>query len=118
MKDLFLNPKNVGEIKSPDGFGEAKDNSFGDIIYMYLIIKEDIIDEIKFESLGCRVAMASSSKLTEMVKKKTIHQALSLTEKDIKKKMGYIPPNKEKCLTLAIKSLKKAIINFQEKSSS
>ncbi|MHA1805727.1 MAG: iron-sulfur cluster assembly scaffold protein [Promethearchaeota archaeon] len=113
IKDFIKNAKNVGEIENPDGFGEARRSEFGDIIYTYVKIKKNMIAEIKFEAFGCHIAFAVAQIISDMVKNMTLEQALSLTEQDLNRVLGQVPPNKEKCISLGLESLKKAIKYYQ-----
>ncbi|MHA1845520.1 MAG: iron-sulfur cluster assembly scaffold protein [Promethearchaeota archaeon] len=113
LEDFIKNAKNVGEIENPDGFGEARRSDFGDVIYMYVKIKENKIMEIKFEAFGCYVAFAVAQAISEMVNNMTLEQALKLTEIDLKNVLGCVPSNKNKCFSLGLESLKKAIKYYQ-----
>ena len=118
----FKNPKNVGKIKKPDGSGEAGNILCGDIMRLYLKIGENkkgekIIEDIKFETLGCIVAIANTSLLTTLVKGKTIKEALSFKKEDLIKKLGQpLPPFKIHCSILAVDALKEAIYDYYLKN--
>ena len=118
----FKNPKNVGKIKKPDGSGEAGNILCGDIMRLYLKIGENkkgekIIEDIKFETLGCIVAIANTSLLTTLVKGKTIKEALSFKKEDLIKKLGQpLPLFKIHCSVLAIDALKEAIYDYYLKN--
>ena len=111
----FKNPKNMGEIKKPDAIGKAGNPVCGDVMTIYIKVKDDKIKDIKFQTLGCAVAIAMSSILTEMVKGKTLKEAEKITGKDIVKKLGGVPPMKFHCSVLAKEALKKAIENYRKK---
>lgn len=117
----FKNPRNVGKIKNPDGKGEAGNILCGDLMRIYLKIGknkkgEDFIKEIKFQTLGCAVAIANTSVLTTLVKGKTLKEALELKKEDLIKKLGKpLPPHKIHCSVLAIDALKEAIYNYYQK---
>jgi len=117
----FKKPKNVGKIKNPDGVGEAGNLACGDLMKIYLKIKknkegEDFIENIKFETLGCIVAIANTSLLTAMVKGKTIKEALKIKKEDLIKKLGQpLPPFKIHCSVLALDALKEAIYDYYQK---
>lgn len=113
VRDNFKNPRNVGRIKDPDGFGEAKSSDFGDIIYFYLKIEDNKIKKITFETFGCYAAMASASVISELAEGLSLDNAMSISEIDTMKILGDLPPEKLKCVSLAIKSLKKAINSYQ-----
>ncbi len=114
----FKNPKNYGKMKNPSAVGKLDNKNCGDVMWIYLKIKEDIIEDISFETLGCAVAIANSSLLTTMVKGKTIKEALKIKDKDLIKEFGQVPKVKLHCSFLAVKALKKAINNYYEKGSS
>lgn len=113
----FLNPKFFGKIEKPDGIGKEGNIQCGDIMTLYLKIdkKSDKIKEIKFETLGCAAAVASSDIICEMVKGRTVKQAQEIKFEEILKKLGVLPPIKIHCSVLATKALKKAIKNYQNK---
>ncbi len=118
----FKKPKNVGKIRKPNGVGEAGNFLCGDIMKLYLKVKENkkgekIIKNIRFETLGCIVAIANTSLITTLVKGKTLKEALSLEKKDLIEKLGQpLPPNKIHCSVLAIDALKEAIYNYYLKN--
>ena len=118
--DLLRNPKNMGKIKNPNGVATVGNPVCGDTMRLYLKVakkgNQEIIKEIKFQTLGCAAAIATSSILTEMVKGKTIKEALKFKNKDIVRKLGGLPEAKTHCSLLAIKALQKAIKNYQNKS--
>jgi len=117
----FKNPKNVGKIKKPSGRGEAGNILCGDIMTLYLKIGENkkgekIIEDIKFETLGCVVAIANTSLLTSLIKGKTIKEALSFKKEDLIKRLGQpLPPFKIHCSVLAVDALKEAIYDYFKK---
>ncbi len=118
----FKNPKNVGKIKKPDGSGEAGNILCGDIMRLYLKIGENkkgekIIEDIKFETLGCIVAIANTSLLTTLVKGKTIKEALFFKKENLIKRLGQpLPPFKIHCSVLAVDALKEAIYDYYLKN--
>jgi nitrogen fixation NifU-like protein len=117
----FKKPRNAGKIKNPDGRGEAGNLVCGDLMKIYLKIKktkrgEEIIKDIKFETLGCIVAIANTSLLTTMVKGKTIKEALKIKKEDLIKELGQpLPPFKIHCSVLALDALKEAIYDYYQK---
>jgi len=111
----FKHPKNVGIIKNPDGKGRVGNLICGDVMELYIKVKNNKIIDAKFQTFGCVVALAVSSILTEMVKGKTIKQAMKITNKDIIKKAGKVPPIKVHCSFLAADALKEAIKDFRKK---
>ena len=108
----FRNPKNVGKIKNPDGKGRVGNLICGYVMELYIKVKNSKIVGIKFQTFGCVVALAVSSMLTEMVKGKTIKQAIKITNKDIIKKSGKVPPIKVHCSILAADALHEAIYDY------
>ena len=116
----FKNPRNQGSMKNPDAMGEKRNPVCGDIMKMYLKIGrkkpgEEFIEDIKFETLGCVVAIAVSSVLTEIVKGKTLNQALKLEKDDIVDGLDGLPTPKIHCSMLGVDALHKAIKNYQLK---
>ncbi|PIR02594.1 MAG: iron-sulfur cluster assembly scaffold protein [Candidatus Nealsonbacteria bacterium CG_4_9_14_0_2_um_filter_37_38] len=118
----FKNPKNVGKIKDPDGVGEAGNLICGDVMKLYLKIGknkegEKIIKDIKFETLGCVVAIANTSLLTTMIKGKKLEDALKIEKEDLIKRLGQpLPPIKIHCSILAVDALKEAIYDYYLKN--
>lgn len=113
VMDHFQNPRNVGELENPDAVGEVGNPSCGDIIQLFLKIDDEVITDIKFKTFGCGAAVATSSLTTELVKGKTIEDALKISKKDIAEKLGGLPPNKMHCSNLATDALKDAIDNYR-----
>jgi len=118
----FKRPRNVGKIKNASGVGEAGNLACGDLMKIYLKIEknkkgEDFIKDIKFETLGCIVAIANTSLLTTMVKGKTVKEALKIKKEDLIKKLGQpLPPFKIHCSVLAVEALKEAIYDYYSKN--
>ena len=111
----FQNPKFVKNLKNPDGVGEIGNIACGDIMHLEIKVKDNKIEDIKVETFGCVSAIATSSKATEMVKGKTLEEALKLTEKEVADELDGLPPIKMHCSLLAVKAIKKAINNYKEK---
>ena len=116
----FLHPRNVGEIKDADGVGEAGNLICGDLMWIYIKVgrnnrREEIIEDIKFKTLGCAAAIATSSKVTELAKGKSIKEALEINNAEIAKSLGGLPPVKLHCSVLAVDALKEAIYNYLKK---
>lgn len=116
--DHFRNPRNYGEMENPDGVGETGNPVCGDVMKLYVKIgknekNEEIIEDIKFLTYGCAAAIATSSMLTEMVKGKTVKEALKVKEKDIADALGGLPNIKLHCSVLATKALKSAIDDYR-----
>jgi len=114
--DHFKNPRNVGEIPDADGVGEVGNARCGDIMKMYLKIKDNVIEDVKFETFGCGSAIASSSMATEMIKGKTIQEALSITNKDVVDALDGLPAHKLHCSVLAEESIKAAVQDYYERN--
>ena len=117
VMDHFTNPRNVGEIKDPDGVGEVGNAKCGDIMKMYLKIENDVIVDVKFETFGCGSAIASSSMATEMIKGKTVEQALKVTNRQVVDALGGLPAHKLHCSVLAEESIKAAIVDYYKKNN-
>ena len=113
--DHFLNPRNVGEIPDADGIGEVGNPRCGDIMKIYLKISGGIITDVKFKTFGCDAAIATSSVATELIKGKTIKEALKITNKDVINYLGKLPPVKIHCSLLAEQSIKAAISDYYNK---
>lgn len=109
----FQNPRNVGEIDNADGIGTVGNPSCGDIMKMYIRVKDDVIVDIKFQTFGCGAAIATSSITTEMVKGKTIEEAEKLTRNEVADSLGGLPPIKMHCSNLATDALKAAIADYR-----
>ena len=116
VMDHFMNPRNVGEIETADGVGEVGNAKCGDILKMYLKIDTDVITDVKFETFGCGSAIASSSMATEMVKGKTVEEALAITNKQVVDALGGLPAHKLHCSVLAEESIKSAIKDYYDKN--
>ena len=99
--DHFTNPRNVGEIENANGIGEVGNAKCGDIMKMYLKIENNVITDVKFETFGCGSAIASSSMATEMIKGKTVEEALNVTNKQVVDALGGLPAHKLHCSVLA-----------------
>lgn len=117
----FKHPKNMGEIKNANGIGEVGNLSCGDIMRVYIKVGKNkngqkIIKDIKFQTMGCIAAIATSSMVTELAKGKTLEEAKKLTNKDVSNSLGKLPPIKEHCSNLAADALKKAIENYEAKT--
>lgn len=115
VMDHFMHPRNVGEIENPDGVGQVGNAKCGDIMKMYLKIKDNRIEDAKFETFGCGSAIASSSMATEMIKGKTIDQALAVTNRQVVDALGGLPAHKLHCSVLAEESIKSAIKDYYDR---
>ena len=112
VMDHFKNPRNVGVIENADGIGEVGNAKCGDIMKMYLKIENEIIVDVKFETFGCASAIASSSMATEMIKGKSVHEAMELTNKAVAEALDGLPAHKLHCSVLAEEAIQAAIEDY------
>ena len=117
VMEHFTHPRNVGEIPDANGVGEVGNAKCGDIMKMYLKIKDDRIEDVKFETFGCGSAIASSSMATELIKGKTIEEALAVTNKQVVDALGGLPAYKLHCSVLAEESIKAAVKNYYDRNN-
>ena len=117
VMDHFLHPRNVGEIEDASGVGEVGNAKCGDIMKIFLDIEDEIIKDVKFQTFGCGSAIASSSMATEMVKGKSIHEALALTNKAVAEALDGLPPVKMHCSVLAEQAIKAALVDYAQKNN-
>jgi nitrogen fixation NifU-like protein len=115
VMEHFMNPKNVGEINDADGVGTVGNPACGDIMQMFLKIKDDVITDAKFKTFGCGAAIASSSMATELIKGKTITEALKVTNEEVSNELGGLPKIKRHCSVLAEEALHSALADFYKK---
>ena len=115
VMDHFTHPRNVGIIEDASGVGEVGNAKCGDIMKIYLKIEDDIIKDVKFETFGCGSAIASSSMATEMIKGKSIQEALKLTNKAVMEALGGLPPVKVHCSLLAEEAVHAALWDYAQK---
>ena len=113
--DHFSNPRNVGELENADGVGEVGNAKCGDIMKMYLKIDDGIISDVKFKTFGCGAAIATSSMATEMIKGKSIDDALQLSNKAVIEALDGLPPAKIHCSVLAEQAVKAALADYYRK---
>jgi len=113
--DHFTNPRNVGEIKDADGVGTVGNPVCGDLMTMYIKVKDNKLEDVKFKTFGCGAAIATSSMTTEMAKGKTIDEAMKITRADVADNLGGLPPIKMHCSNLAADALHEAIKDYQKK---
>jgi nitrogen fixation NifU-like protein len=118
VMDHFQNPRNVGEISAADGIGEVGNAVCGDIMKIFLKVKDGRIEDIKFKTFGCGAAIATSSMVTEIVKGKTIEEALRVTNQAVAEALDGLPPHKMHCSNLAADALHKAIEDYKNKRQS
>ena len=115
VMEHFSNPHNVGEIKDADGVGEVGNPKCGDIMRMYIKVDNDVITDVKFMTFGCGAAIATSSMATEMVKGKSLEEALKLTNKAVAEALDGLPPVKMHCSVLAEEALRSAISDYYKR---
>jgi nitrogen fixation NifU-like protein len=111
----FKKPHNYGKIKDADGIGKVGNPTCGDVMWLYIKVKNDKIIQIKFETFGCVAAIATSSVITDLIKGKTIKEALKLEKDDIVKSLGGLPLIKYHCSILAVDALRSAIRDYKNK---
>lgn len=115
VMDHFTNPRNVGEIADADGVGEVGNAKCGDIMKMYIKVDGGVISDVKFKTFGCGAAIATSSMATELIKGKTIDEALKLTNRAVVEALEGLPPAKLHCSVLAEQAMKSAIADYYKK---
>ncbi|WP_028308542.1 iron-sulfur cluster assembly scaffold protein NifU [Desulfitibacter alkalitolerans] len=113
VNDHFQNPRNQGFIEDPDVIGEVSNENLGDSITLYLKIKDNIITDIKYEIFGCPAAIATASMLTELVKGKSLEEALKVTKVDVAEALGGLPERKMECSTVSVQALREAIEEYK-----
>ncbi len=115
VMEHFANPRNVGEIPDADGIGKVGNPQCGDVMWLYIRVKDDIITDIKFKTFGCGAAIATSSMITELARGKTIEEAKKITRADVAEELGGLPPVKMHCSNLAADALREAIKDYESK---
>ncbi len=113
VMDHFRNPRNIGVIENPDGVGEVGNAKCGDIMKIYLKIEDEMIADVKFETFGCGSAIASSSMATELIKGKSVDEALTLSNKAVAEALDGLPAHKMHCSVLAEEAIKAAIEDYR-----
>ena len=116
VMDHFRNPRNVGEVEHADGIGQAGNPVCGDIMELSIKVENDVIKDVKFKTFGCGAAIATSSMVTELVKGKTVDEALEVSNKAVADALGGLPPVKMHCSVLAEEALKAAIDDYRRKN--
>ena len=115
VMDHFMNPRNMGEMEDASGVGTVGNAKCGDIMRIYIKVENDVITDVKFKTFGCGAAIATSSKATELVKGKTIDEALQITNKMVMESLGGLPPVKVHCSVLAEEALHAAIQDYKDR---
>ena len=115
VMDHFTKPRNVGVIENPDGYGKVGNPVCGDLMEMYIKVKDDVIKDIKFKTFGCGSAIATSSMVTELAIGKNIDEALKITRNDVANELDGLPPQKMHCSNLAADALHAAINDYKKK---
>jgi len=113
----FKNPRNVGEIPDADGVGKVGNPVCGDVMFIYIKVKDDIITDIKFKTLGCGAAIATSSMITEMARGKTLEEARKISRGDVAEALDGLPPQKMHCSNLASDGLRAAIEDYEKRKA-
>jgi nitrogen fixation NifU-like protein len=117
VMDHFSNPRNVGEIEDANGVGEVGNSTCGDIMKIFLKVEQERILDIKFKTFGCGAAIATSSMVTEMVKGKTLDEALEITNQAVAEALDGLPPQKIHCSNLAADALHRAIEDYRTRQA-
>lgn len=115
--DHFMHPRNFGKPKKFNGVGKVGNPVCGDVMYIYIYVKDNKIADIGFETMGCAAALATSSMVTELAKGKKLAEAEKITRDDVAKQLGGLPPIKMHCSNLAAEGLNKAIEDYKKKKS-
>ena len=117
VMDHFANPRNVGEIPDADGIGKVGNPQCGDVMWLYIKVKDGILTDIKFKTFGCGAAIATSSMITELAKGKTIEEAKKISRQDVADSLEGLPPTKMHCSNLAADALREAIKDYEAKQA-
>ena len=117
VMEHFTNPKNVGVIENADGYGKVGNPVCGDLMEIYIKVKDDIITDIKFKTFGCGSAIATSSMITELAKGKHVDEAYKITRNDVANELDGLPPQKMHCSNLAADALQEAIKDYKKKKN-
>jgi len=115
VMDHFTNPRNVGEIPNADGVGKVGNPVCGDVMYIYIKVKDNVLDDVKFKTFGCGSAIATSSMMTVLAKGLTVQQGLDLTRDEVAKALDGLPPQKMHCSNLAADGLHAAIHDYRRR---
>jgi len=115
VMEHFMSPKNVGTIENPDGYGKVGNPVCGDLMEMYITVKDDFITDMKFQTFGCGSAIATSSVVTELAKGMHVDEAMKLTRNDVADELNGLPPQKMHCSNLAADALHEAIKDYKKR---
>ena len=115
VMEHFMNPRNVGVIENPEGYGKVGNPVCGDVMEIFIKVKDDIITDIKFRTFGCGSAIATSSMITGLAKGKHVDEAIKITRNDVADELDGLPPQKMHCSNLAADALSKAIKDYKNK---
>jgi len=115
VMEHFMNPRNVGTIENPDGYGKVGNPVCGDLMEMYITVKDDVITDMKFQTFGCGSAIATSSMVTELAKGMHVDEAMNITRDDVADELDGLPPIKMHCSNLAADALHEAIKDYKGK---
>lgn len=117
VMEHFANPHNVGEIPNADGIGKVGNPQCGDVMWLYIKVKGNIITDIKFKTFGCGAAIATSSMITELARGKTLEEAKKISRQDVADSLDGLPPTKMHCSNLASDALREAIKDYEAKQA-
>ena len=115
VMEHFMNPRNVGTIENPDGYGKVGNPVCGDLMEMFIEVKKEVITDIKFQTFGCGSAIATSSMVTELAKGMHVDEAMKLTRSDVASELDGLPPQKMHCSNLAADALHEAVKDYKSK---
>ncbi len=115
--EFFMHPRNMGRLDPADGVGEVGNPRCGDVMKIYIQVRDNRIDDIRFETFGCAAAIATSSMITEMVKGKTLEEALGVSNKDVLDALGGLPPEKIHCSLLAEEGIRAAVEDYRKRQT-
>jgi nitrogen fixation NifU-like protein len=117
VMEHFANPHNVGEIPDADGIGKVGNPQCGDVMWLYIKVKDNTITDIKFKTFGCGAAIATSSMITELARGKTLEEAKKISRQDVADSLDGLPPTKMHCSNLASDALREAIKDYEAKQA-
>ena len=113
--DHFQNPRNMGDLENPDGVGVVGNPTCGDMMQIQIKVRDDRIEDVRFKTFGCGAAIATTSVATELIKGKTIEEALQVTNRDVMEVLGGLPPGKVHCSLLAEEAIQAAVKDYRSK---